>query len=148
MADVVFNISLGKVKYYWELPAASDAIIVVVLESSGIEADATLRDYDDLAALLGGATNEQTTMGRKTITSGVTITVDDTNNRLDIDCADQVWTAASGNAVGALLFGYDPDTGAGTDSTVVPLHKHDFAITPDGSDVTAQIAASGIFRAQ
>lgn len=148
MADVVCNIALGKVKYYWELPAASDAIVVVVLESSGIVADDTMRDYDDLAALLAGATNEQTTMGRKTITSGITITVDDTNNRLDIDCADQVWTAATGNAVGALLFCYDGDTGAGTDSAIIPLHKHDFAITPDGSDVTAQIAASGIFRAQ
>lgn len=148
MADVVMNIALGKVKYYWELPAASDAIIVVVLESSGIEADGTLRDYDDLSALLGGSSNEQTTMGRKTINSGITITVDDTNNRLDIDCADQVWTGASGNAVGALLFCYDGDTGAGTDSAITPLHKHDFSITPDGSDVTAQIAASGIFRAQ
>jgi hypothetical protein len=47
-----------------------------------------------------------------------------------------------------LLFAYDPDTGAGTDSSVIPLHKHDFSITPDGSDVTAQIAAAGIFRAQ
>ncbi|MEV0149100.1 MULTISPECIES: hypothetical protein [unclassified Nonomuraea] len=148
MADVVMNIALGKVKYYWELPAAADAIVVVPLEATGLEADATLRDYDDLAALLAGPTNEQTTMGRKTITSGITITVDDTNNRLDIDCPDQVWTGAAGNPIGALLFCYDGDTGAGTDSAIVPLHKHDFSITPDGSDVTAQIAASGIFRAQ
>ena len=148
MADVVMNIALGKVKYYWELPAATDGIVVVVLESSGLETDATLRDYDDLSTLLAGASNEQTTMGRKSITSGITITVDDTNNRLDIDCPDQVWTGASGNAVGALLFCYDDNTGTGTDTNIVPLHKHDFSITPDGSDVTAQIAAAGIFRAQ
>lgn len=138
MADVVMNIALGKVKYYAELPAANDALIVIPLESSGLEADATLRDYDDVAALLAGTTNEQTTAGRKTVTS-VSVTVDDTNNRVDIDIADQVWTGLTGNAIGALLIAYDPDTTAGTDSTLVPLTKHDWSITPDGSDVTATI---------
>lgn len=139
MADVVFNIALGKVKYYAELPATNDALIVIPLESSGLEADATLRDYDDVAALLAGTTNEQTTAGRKTVTS-VTVTVDDTNNRVDIDIADQVWTGLTGNAIGALLIAYDPDTTAGTDSTLIPLTKHDWSITPDGSDVTATVA--------
>jgi hypothetical protein len=148
VADLVMNISLGKVKYYWELPAAADGIIVVPLEATGIQADATIRDHDFLDVLLAASNNEQTTMGRKTITTGITITVDDANERLDIDCADQVWAAATGNAVSDLLFCYDPDTGAGTDATVVPLHLHDFAVTPDGSDITAQIAATGIFRAQ
>lgn len=146
MADFVANIAKGKVKYYAELPATNDALIVVLLEATGLEADATLKDYDDLAALLAGSSNEQTTMGRKTITSA-TITVDDTNERVDIDIADQTWTAATGNAVGALLICYDPDTTTGTDSTLVPLTKHDFSITPDGSDVTAQINAAGFFRA-
>lgn len=139
MADVVFNIALGKVKYYAELPATNDALIVIPLESSGLEADATLRDYDDVAALLAGTTNEQTTAGRKTVTS-VTVTVDDTNNRVDIDIADQVWTGLTGNAIGALLIAYDPDTTAGTDSTLIPLTKHDWSITPDSSDVTATVA--------
>lgn len=147
MADFVLNIAKGKVKYYCELPAAADALIVVPLEVAGLEADATLKDYDDLAALLAGSSNEQTTWGRKTISSGIAITVDDTNDRVDIDIPDQTWTAATGNAVGALLICYDNDTGAGTDSNIVPLTKHDFAITPDGSDVTAVIAASGFFRA-
>jgi len=146
VADFVANIAKGKVKYYAELPATNDALIVVLLEATGLEADATLKDYDDLAALLAGSSNEQTTMGRKTITSA-TITVDDTNERVDIDIADQTWTAATGNAVGALLICYDPDTTTGTDSTLVPLTKHDFTITPDGSDVTAQINAAGFFRA-
>ncbi len=139
MADVVFNIALGKVKYYAELPAANDALIVIPLESSGLEADATLKDYDDVAALLAGTTNEQTTAGRKTVTS-VSVTVDDTNNRVDIDIADQTWTGLTGNAIGALLIAYDPDTTGGTDSSLIPLTKHDWTITPDGSDVTATIA--------
>lgn len=146
MADFVFNISKGKVKYYAELPAANDALVVVVLEASGIEADATLKDYDDLAALLAGATNEQTTMGRKTITA-VTNTVTDASDVFDSDFADQTWTGATGNATGALIVCYDPDTTGGTDSTLIPLTKHDWAITPDGSDVTATIAAAGFYRA-
>ncbi len=139
MSDFVFNIAKGKVKYYAELPAANDALIVIPLETSGLEADSTLKDYDDVAALLAGTTNEQTTAGRKTVTS-VTVTVDDTNDRVDIDFADQTWTGLTGNAIGALLIAYDPDTATGTDSTLVPLTKHDWSITPDGSDVTATVA--------
>jgi len=30
---------------------------------------------------------------------------------------------------------------------VVPCTLHDFAVTPDGSDITAQIAAAGFYRA-
>lgn len=146
MADFVFNIALGRAAYYGTLPAASDALIIVPIETSGIEADGTLRDYDDLATLLAAANNEQSTMGRKTVSS-VTVTVDDTNNRVDLDIADQTWTAATGNAISAILVCYDPDTGAGTDSSIIPLTKHDATVTPDGSDITLSIAASGFYRA-
>jgi hypothetical protein len=143
----VFNIALGEFKTHCGLPAAADALIVVVLEATGLEADATLRDYDDLAALLAGTTNEQVTMGRKTISSGVVITVDDSGNKVDVDVPDQVWTGATGNGVGGLAFCYDGDTGAGTDANIKPLTKHSWDITPDGSDVTAQIAAAGFVGA-
>lgn len=139
MSDFVFNIAKGRVAYYAGLPAASDAIIVIPIEASGVESDAVLRDYDDVATLLAAATNEQTTMGRKTITS-VTVTVDDANDRVDVDIADQVWAAAAGNAISDLLIAYDPDTTGGTDSSLIPLSWHDFPITPDGSDVTAGVA--------
>jgi hypothetical protein len=139
MADFVFNIAKGRVAYYATLPAANDALIVIPIESSGVESDATLIDYDDVATLLAAANNEQSTMGRKTVTSA-TVTVDDTNNRVDVDIADQTWTAATGNAISDLLICYDPDTTGGTDSSLIPLTWHDFAITPDGSDVTATIA--------
>lgn len=144
MANIVFNISLGRIAVDAGLPAAADALIVVPIETSGIETDTVLRDYDDLSTLLAAANNEQTTMGRKTVTS-VTVTVNDTNDRVECDFADQVWTAATGNAISALLVCYDNDTGAGTDSNIRPLTKHDFAITPDGSDVTATV--TDFFRA-
>lgn len=79
-----------------------------------------------------------------------TITVDDTNNRVDIDIADQTWVAAGGgtnNTVEKLLICYDPDNTTGTDTTIVPITAHTFQVTTDGSDLTAQIAASGFYRA-
>lgn len=147
MADFVFNIAKGNIKNLANLPAASDALVVVLIESSGLETDATLKDYDDLSALLAGSSNEQTNQSRKTISASITLTVDDTNDRLDIDVPDQVYTSLGGNAIGAILFCYDNDTGAGTDSNIVPLSKHDATITPDGSTVTVQIAAAGLMRA-
>jgi hypothetical protein len=73
------------------------------------------------------------------------VTVDDTNDRTDVDIADQVWTAATGNAISDLLVAYDPDTTGGTDADLIPLTWHDFSITPDGSDVTATV--SNFYRA-
>jgi hypothetical protein len=147
VADFVFNIAKGRFVYYATLPAASDALILVPIEASGVEADDTLNNYDDLATLLAASNNEQTAnMGRKTITS-VTVTVDDTNNRADVDFADPVWTGATGNAVSDLLTCYDGDTGTGGDANIIPLTCHDFSVTPDGSNITAVLNASGLARA-
>lgn len=146
MADFIFNVSKGKIAQYASLPAANDALIAVPIETTGIETDAVLKDYNDLAAILAAASNEQTTMGRKTL-AGVTVTVDDTNDRVDIDCTDPVWTAATGNAVSKLIVCYDPDTTVGTDADLVPVSAHDFVVTPNGSDITGQVAASGFARA-
>jgi hypothetical protein len=153
MADFVFNIAKGKVHQYCEnVDSGSPAnarLKMIPLETTSLEADATLKDYNDLSALLAGTSNEQTTMGRKTLAAAdVTITVDDTNDRVDIDLTDQTWTAATGNAISALVVVYCPDgVTPGADSTFIPLTKYDFVVTPDGSDVTAQINAAGFFRA-
>jgi len=132
---------------------ATAEFVVVLLESSGIEADATLADYDDLNALLGGTSNEPTggTYVRKHLTDAdiAASSPDDANNRLDLDIPDITWTAltTTGNAaIAALLVCWDGDTGTGTDANIVPMTKHDFAFTPDGTDVTAQIAAAGFYR--
>lgn len=146
MADFIFNIAKGKIAYYAGLPAANDALIAVPIESTGIESDAVLKDYDTLDAILTAANNEQTTMGRKTL-ANVTVTVDDTNDRTDIDFDDPVWAAATGNAIAALVICYDPDTTAGTDADLVPISKHDFAVTPNGTDITGTVAIGGAARA-
>lgn len=147
MANFTFNVSKGAVRYYASLPAANDALVVVPIEATGIQADVTLKDYNDLAALLAASNNEQATMGRKTI-STVTVTQDNTNDRVDVDFADPVWTSATGNAVAALIVCYDPDTTAGTDADLKPLTKHDWSVTPNGMDIGAILHAAGFYRAQ
>lgn len=139
MANIVFNIALGRLAYYASLPATNDALVMIPIETSGIVNDATMRDYDDLGTLLAGASNEQTTMGRKTLAS-VTSAVDDTNDRWNMDAADVTWTAAAGNAISAVVICYDPDSTTGTDADLIPLTKHDVTMTPDGSDFTLTIA--------
>lgn len=151
MADGVFNVAKGKVAYYAGLPATSDAIKWLLLKSSGLVADATLADYDTVSALLAGASDEAdfTNYARKTGAS-VTVTVDDTNDRVDIDCADLTWTSAGGasdNTVAKLVSFYVPDTGAESDTTNIPLTYHDFAYTTSGVTVNAVIASAGFSRA-
>lgn len=147
MADLIFNVAKGRLAQWGDLPLTADALIMMPLEATGIEADTVLRDKTTFTDLVSGATNEQTTLGRKTINSSVTVTVDQTNDRVDVDIPDQVWTASAGNAVSDLVVGYDNDTGAGTDANILPGSLHDFSVTPDGSDITAQIATAGIWRA-
>ncbi|MCY0959969.1 hypothetical protein [Streptomyces sp. H27-H5] len=144
MADITFNIALARVAAYASLPATNDALILVPLEATGLVGDSTMRDYTTLSDLLAGATNEQTTVGRKTL-AGVTVTVNHTSDRVEVDAADVTWTAPTGNAIGAFVVCYDPDTTGGTDADLIPLTKHDKAWTPDGNDFVLTI--SDLFRA-
>ncbi|WP_432164869.1 hypothetical protein [Streptomyces sp. bgisy031] len=137
MANIVFNVALGRLAQYGDLPAAADSLILVPFAAAGLPTDATMRDYATLTAVKAGAT-EQTTLGRKTL-ANVTVSVDNTNDRVAIDCDDVTWTAAGGSAIGAVVICYKPDT-ASADSAIIPLTKHDCAMTPDGSDFTLTIA--------
>jgi ABC-type transport system substrate-binding protein len=144
MATITFNVALGRAAALAALPAASDALILIPLESSGLEADSVLKDKDDFAAVVAGTTNEQTTVGRKTLSS-VTVTVNDTLDRVEIDAADVVWTSPTGNAIGAMVVVYDPDSGTGTDADLIPVTKADVTWSPDGTTFT--LAISDFFRA-
>lgn len=155
MADFVFNIAKGRVAELYNRVDSDDpansALIIVVIDANG-DTDATMKDRDDLAALLGGTANEVTNANyaRKTLTQAdlSAFAADDTNDRVDLDFADQTWSAVgAGDAWTDIIVCYDPDTTGGTDSAIIPLTCHDFAVTPDGSDITAQIASAGFFRA-
>jgi len=152
MANITFNIAKGRVVEYYNRVKSNDpstsALILVPIETSGLEADATLIDADTLTALLSGATNEQTTMGRKTLTDAELSALpapDDGNDRYDISLPTVTWTAASGNAISKIAVCYDADTGTGTDANIIPLTMFDFAQTPSGADI--QMTTGVFFRA-
>lgn len=143
--DIVMNIAKGRVAELASLPAAADSLIAVPLQTTGIVGVAVMRDYDTLADLLAGATDEQTTMGRKTL-ANVTVTTDDAADKKIVDCDDITWAAATGNPVSALAICYKPDA-ASADAAIVPLVVLDMVATPAGGDVTFQVNAGGIYQA-
>lgn len=158
MADQVLNIALGSVAGYYRRVDGNDpansALIVVLIAAGGVESDATLKDKDTLSDFFSGATNEATNTGyaRKTLTDSdlTAFAPDDTNNRVDLDIPDQTWTGVANDGTGAIsdvLICYDGDTTAGTDANIEPLTMHDFSVTPNGGDITMQVAAAGFFRA-
>lgn len=156
MADLVFNVAKGRVAELYNRVDSNDpansVLVIAILATAGIETDAVLRDVDTLAALVAGTTNEVANSGyaRKVLTDAdiVAFAPDDTNDRVDLDIPDQTWTAvAAGDDWNDFVVCYDNDSTTGTDANIVPLTLHDFVLTPDGSDITAQIATAGFFRA-
>lgn len=142
MGTLVTNIAAGRVAELHDRVESNDpansAIVLVPLEATGLVADSVMVDYDTLADLLAGATNEQTTMGRKILTDAELAAIpapDDTNNRNERSLPTTTWTAATGNAIGAIAVCYDPDTTAGTDANIVPMVVMAFAVTPSGTNI-------------
>ena len=155
MADQVFNIALGRVvelyKRVDENDPATSVLTLVVFDCAAT--DAAVKDVDTLAALEALASNAEVTntnYARIELddTDLTAYAPDDTNDRADLDFPDQTFTAvASGDSWTDIAVCYDSITGSGVDSAIVPLTWHDFAVTPNGGDITAQPAAAGFFRA-
>lgn len=141
MADVVFNIAKGAFVEKFRDGAANGIVLLLI----AADTDDAMRDTDTVTALLATGANEATdgSYARKTGLTG-TITVDDTNNRVDVDLPDQTFTALAGAAILDLVVAYEE---AAADTTRIPLTLHDFPVTPDGSDVTAVFNAAGFGRA-
>lgn len=142
MADFVFNIAKGAVAE--KLRDASTSLGVLLLKAAG--ADATLKDLDTLTALLAEASTSEADDASYARKTGITatVTVDDSNDRVDVDCPDQTWSALDGDAITDAVFFCQESA---SDDGRVPLTLQDFAVTPDGSDVTLQLNAAGFFRA-
>jgi len=145
MPDFVFNISKGGVAEYARRVDAGDpaaARLYVIPVDVAAVSDATLQDVADFAAVIAAGVTERTTGGwnRKTIDAAAlpAPTVDNTNNRYVVDLPDQTWTAVTTGAVTDLIICY-ASVSSPTNAQLIPLTQHDFPITPDGSDVVAQI---------
>jgi len=144
MSAGVFNISKGA--FVEKIRDASTNLFVMLLKVN--QTDDDLLDHDTIAAMLAGGNTECnfTNYARKVGLLG-TITVDDVNNRVDVDCDDQTWTNAGGglnNDVTKAIFAYQE---AAADANRIPMTHHDFIATTDGNDLTIQLNASGFARA-
>lgn len=143
MADGVFNIAKGAIAEKIRDGAAN--VLILLLKVN--EAVGTLVDRDTVADLLSANTEANfTNYARKTGITG-TITVDDTNDRVDVDIPDQTWSVAGGavnNSLTKLIVAYQESA---ADSGRIPLTHHDFVLTTDTSDITAQVNAAGFHRA-
>lgn len=130
MADVIFNIAKGALVEKFRDGAANGIILLLELA----EADAAILDHDNLNDLLGAAGNTEHTGGgyvRKTGLTG-TIIIDDVNDKVEVDLPDQIWTSISGAAIVAAVVAYEESA---SETGRIPLVKHDFLITPDGTDI-------------
>ena len=156
MTDFVFNIAKGRVVEYYNRVKSNDpansALVLVMINANG-DTDATMKDRDDLAALLAGTANEVTNANyaRKILTDANLAALpapDDGNDRYDIDLPDQVWTSiGAGDPWTDLIICYDSDTTGGTDANIIPLVCLDAPFTPDGSNISIEFNAAGFFRA-
>lgn len=146
MAPLIPNIAKGRLAYYAGLPAANDALVWVLF--TGTETDDNVRDADHLTAVIATALNEATFTGyARQVATGVTVTVDDVNNRVDLDAADPSWSPTTSEALTRIAPCYDPDTTGGTDADLVPLFVDDFAVTtPTSGTVGYTVAAAGFAR--
>jgi len=149
VANIVFNVAKGRVREFYDRVKNNDPatarLVLIPIETSGLETDAALIDSDTLAEVLDGATNEQTTMGRKFLTDSdlAASAQDDANDRLDLALPTVTWTGATGNAISKVVVAYDPNSSA--DSAIIPLTMFDAAFTPDGSDIV--LTGATFFRA-
>lgn len=154
MSDLVFNVAKGRVAELYNRVKSNDpanSVLIVIPVDAGAVADATIRDCATFAAVLAAGVTERSTSGwsRKILSDAdiVALTIDNSNDRVDVDIPDQTWTAPTAGTVTDLVICYDADSTSGTDANLIPLTLHDFPITPDGSDIAAVIASTGFYRA-
>ena len=146
MADQVFNICKGA--FAEKVRDSAAAVGCLLLQNTGLEADGVLSDHDDVAALLAAANTEctATNYSRPSLQTGV-VTVDDTNDRVDLDVPDITFTAlgnGTNNTLAKAVFYYEE---AAADASRIPISHHDLSVTTDGTDLTLQIDGAGIARA-
>lgn len=146
MGNFQFNRVKGEIKTRLTGITGTNALIVV--PCIGTVTDANLMDLVDLTAVLATALDEHATMGRKTINSGVVVTVDNTNDWFTATIGSITWTAPVANATPTtrLLICHDSDTATGTDVNVVPLLCYDFVATTDANDIVVSPHANGLIR--
>lgn len=149
MANGVFNIAKGRAKELYNRVKSNDpaASVFRLLLFTGAGTDATLRDLDNVAAIEADAGFAEMTDGsyaRKVLADTDLAALpapDDGADDNSYTLPDTTWTAlAGGESVTRLVVAYDA-TGADTDANMLVVTFHDFVVTPNGGDVTADFGA-------
>jgi hypothetical protein len=157
LTNLVYNIALGRVAELYNRVDLNDpataTMVVAILATSGLEADNTLRDKVTFADLVSGTTNEVTNTNyvRKiwTDTDIAAFAPDQSGDQVLLAVAvDPTWTSVlTGDGWSRLVICYDATSTGVTATAMIPLTHHDFVVVPDGSNITAQLASTGFFRA-
>lgn len=151
MANVLNDFGKGRWIQLSTLPIGTDNLLIVLLQSTSLPTDNTLKRTQFLSGVLSTGTGAGleatfTNYARKVIAAaGITITVNTTTDVVTLDTADQVWSAAGGatnNTLGKLLLCYKP-TSTSLDTAIPILTAHDFTATTTGGNLTATIPAIG-----
>lgn len=143
----IFDNAKGRWVEKYLLPLGGDNIGVVLLQSSGLQVDSTLNNYATLSTLLASNTEAAFTNYARIWLSGssITVSVNTSTGVTTVSISSQVWNSAGGatnNTLGALLTVYRP-TSATADSGILPLTKHEFAVSTTGGNLTATISSIG-----
>jgi hypothetical protein len=142
MSALIPNVAKGRFAHYATLPAANDALVWLLW--TGVETDANVRDTDTVTTMIALGVNEATFPGySRQVATGVVVTVDDTNDRVDVDAADPSWTSTGSEALTRISLNYDPDTTGGTDADLVPVFVDDFILSSPASGVVGYTVAIG-----
>jgi hypothetical protein len=148
--DFIFNAAKGRVRTLSEL-TGNRRLVWVLLQSTGLEADSVLEDYDTLAALLAASNTEATfTNYVRTAVASPSGSVDDAADEWVLDAAPlQILAAGQGldNTLHKALICHDPDHTTGTDADLIPVAAYNINVTTDGSDLTFTPSTTGLYAA-
>jgi hypothetical protein len=148
MANGVMTYAKGRFVQWSTVSAGSDAVMVILLKTTGLVADATMKNYSTLAAVFAGGNVEAdfTNYARKVFSTSLTITVSTAASTATVTSANYTWSAAGGalnNTLGKLITAYRP-TPTSTDAQCIPMTYHDCTATTTGSDLLVSIAGTGL----
>lgn len=153
MGNFSFNQAKGRTVEFHNRVNDNDpvnsALILLVLAETGLESDDVLKDYDTVAAILAGTSNEVTNTGYARITLIDTAlsapTVDDAADTVTLTFATQTTASiTAGDSWRKLIIAYDSDTTAGTDANLVPMYGYDLlinsaAVVPVGAAIVISL---------
>jgi hypothetical protein len=144
---VISDFAKGRFIQLATLPLGTDSIIVVLLQSTSLPTDNTLKRTQFLSGVLASGTGAGIeaafTNYARQVNPGanITITVNTTTDVVTLDLSDQLINAAGGasnNVLAKALVCYKPTSGS-ADTAIPILSAHDYSATTTGGNLTVGI---------